>query len=65
MLEKCCYLYRQYILSSVMGWSFVLTILNERALLFDIQVQLPLWVLILFQFECEITLKSVPETNQY
>ena len=51
------------LLNSCKSISLVLTIFNERAYLtFESIFHKALYV---FQFDCEITLESVPETNQY
>jgi len=50
-------------LDSVIIWYFVWTIFNERAYLTFKSIFHK--ALNLFNFDCEITLKSVPGTNQY
>ena len=50
-------------LDSVIIWVFVLTIFNERAYLTFKSIFHK--ALNLYKFDCEITLESVPGTNQY
>ena len=44
-------------------WNLVLTIFNEDAFFFKLSLYDK--ALKLFKFDCEITLESVPGTNQY